>query len=196
MEIGKQIKKYRMEMGFSQEELSEKVFVSRQTISNWENNKNYPDIKSLLLLSSIFSVSLDILVKGDLEEMKEKIKAEDINGEDISRFKHDSNIFAILLLLTIILPIPLMKFMGKVGLIICGVVAVIAIYYSIRVEKYKKSFDIQTYREILTFIEGKNMDDIEKNQEYGKRPYQKFLLAIGTGLVAIIVAIIMSCILL
>ena len=183
-------------MGFSQEELSEKVFVSRQTISNWENNKNYPDIKSLLLLSSIFSVSLDILVKGDLEEMKEKIKAEDINGEDISRFKHDSNIFAILLLLTIILPIPLMKFMGKVGLIICVVVAVIAIYYSIRVEKYKKSFDIQTYREILTFIEGKNMDDIEKNQEYGKRPYQKFLLAIGTGLVAIIVAIIMSCILL
>ena len=196
MEIGKQIKKYRMEMGFSQEELSEKVFVSRQTISNWENNKNYPDIKSLLLLSSIFSVSLDILVKGDLEEMKEKIKAEDINGEDISRFKHDSNIFAILLLLTIILPIPLMKFMGKVGLIICVVVAVIAIYYSIRVEKYKKSFDIQTYREILTFIEGKNMDDIEKNQEYGKRPYQKFLLAIGTGLVSIIVAIIMSCILL
>ena len=196
MEIGKQIKKYRMEMGFSQEELSEKVFVSRQTISNWENNKNYPDIKSLLLLSSIFSVSLDILVKGDLEEMKEKIKAEDINGEDISRFKHDSNIFAILLLLTIILPIPLMKFMGKVGLIICVVVAVIDIYYSIRVEKYKKSFDIQTYREILTFIEGKNMDDIEKNQEYGKRPYQKFLLAIGTGLVAIIVAIIMSCILL
>lgn len=196
MEIGKQIKKYRMEMGFSQEELSEKVFVSRQTISNWENNKNYPDIKSLLLLSSIFSVSLDILVKGDLEEMKEKIKAEDINGEDISRFKHDSNIFSILLLLTIILPIPLMKFMGKVGLIICVVVAVIAIYYSIRVEKYKKSFDIQTYREILTFIEGKNMDDIEKNQEYGKRPYQKFLLAIGTGLVAIIVAIIMSCILL
>lgn len=196
MEIGKQIKKYRMEMGFSQEELSEKVFVSRQTISNWENNKNYPDIKSLLLLSSIFSVSLDILVKGDLEEMKEKIKAEDINGEDISRFKHDSNIFAILLLLTIILPIPLMKFMGKVGLIICVVVAVIAIYYSIRVEKYKKSFDIQTYREILTFIEGKNMDDIEKNQEYGKRPYQKFLLATGTGLVAIIVAIIMSCILL
>lgn len=86
-------------------------------------------MKSLLLLSSIFSVSLDILVKGDLEEMKEKIKVEEINGEDISRFKHDSNIFAILLSLTIILSIPLIKFMGKVGLIICVVVAVISIYY-------------------------------------------------------------------
>ncbi|MDU2198472.1 MAG: helix-turn-helix transcriptional regulator, partial [Peptostreptococcaceae bacterium] len=66
MEIGKQIKKYRTEMKFSQEELSEKIFVSRQTISNWENNKNYPDVKSLLLLSSLFNVSLDILIKGDL----------------------------------------------------------------------------------------------------------------------------------
>ena len=182
-------------MGISQEELAEKVFVSRQTISNWENNKNYPDVKSLLLLSSLFSVSLDILVKGDLEEMKEKIKAEDISKEDIGRFKHDSNIFAILLLLMIILPIPLMRFMGNIGMGIWGLIAIIGIYYSIRVEKYKKSFNIQTYREILAFVEGKNMDDVEKNQEYGKRPYQKFLLAIGAGLVTIIVAVIMSYIL-
>ncbi|MDU5211575.1 MAG: helix-turn-helix transcriptional regulator, partial [Clostridium sp.] len=40
MEIGKQIKKYRTEIELSQEELAEKIFVSRQTISNWENNKN------------------------------------------------------------------------------------------------------------------------------------------------------------
>lgn len=40
------------------------------------------------------------------------------------------------------------------------------------------------------------MNDIEKNQEYGKRPYQKFLLAMGTGVVAIIVVIIISYILL
>ena len=68
MEIGKQIKKYRTEMKLSQEELAEKIFVSRQTISNWENNKNYPDVKSLLLLSSLFSVSLDILIKGILKK--------------------------------------------------------------------------------------------------------------------------------
>lgn len=187
MEIGKQIKKYRMQMGFSQEELSEKIFVSRQTISNWENNKNYPDMKSLLLLSDLFSVSLDILVKGDLEEMKEKVKL-----EDISRFKHEGNIFAVLLLLTIVLPVPLTKFMGNIGLVISGAVAIITIYYSIRVEKYKKSFNIQTYREILAFTEGESLDDTKKNQEYGKRPYQKFLLAIGSALITIIVAVIMS----
>lgn len=77
MEIGEQIKKYRTEMGLSQDRLAEKIFVSRQTISNWENNKNYPDVKSLLIAKLSFYVSLDMLVKGDLEKMKEEIKEED-----------------------------------------------------------------------------------------------------------------------
>lgn len=51
IELGKQIKKYRLEAKYSQEELADKVYVSRQTISNWENDKNYPDIKSLVLIS-------------------------------------------------------------------------------------------------------------------------------------------------
>lgn len=186
MEIGKQIKKYRTEMEISQEELSEKIFVSRQTISNWENNKNYPDVKSLLLLSSLFNVSLDILIKGDLEEMKKQI-----NKEDICGFKHDSNIFSILLLCTIVLPVPLARFMGYVGIGVWGLIAIVSIYYAIRVEKYKKNFNIQTYREIIAFLDGENMEVLEKNQEYGKRPYQKFLLAIGAGLLAIVVAVIM-----
>lgn len=191
MEIGKQIKKYRTEMKLSQDELAEKIFVSRQTISNWENNKNYPDVKSLLLLSSLFSVSLDILIKGDLDEMKEKIKT-----EDIIVFKHDSNIFSMLLLFTILLPVPLARFMGYVGIGIWSLIAIGSMYYAIRVEKYKKNFNVQTYREILAFLDGKNMNELEKNQEYGKRPYQKFLLAIGTGLLTIVVAVIMGFILL
>ncbi|WP_415319197.1 hypothetical protein [Clostridium perfringens] len=75
-------------------------------------------------------------------------------------------------------------------------IAIGAIYYAIRVEKYKKNFDIQTYREILSFLEGKNMDELQKNQEYGKRPYQKFLLATGAALLAILVSVIMVYILL
>ena len=191
MEIGKQIKKYRTEMKLSQDELAEKIFVSRQTISNWENNKNYPDVKSLLLLSSVFNVSLDILIKGDLEEMKEKIKT-----EDIAEFKHEGNIFSILFLLTMLLPIPLEVFMGYIGLGIWAVIATVTMYYAIRVEKLKKNFNIQTYREIVAFVEGKNMDELEKNREYGKRPYQKFLLIIGSCLLAIVVSIIMACIVL
>lgn len=78
MEIGRQIRKYRQELNMSQEELADHVFVTRQTVSNWENDKNYPDINSLLLLSSLFGISLDILVKGDMEKMEEMIKNEDI----------------------------------------------------------------------------------------------------------------------
>lgn len=186
MEIGKQIKKYRKEMNLSQDELAKKIFVSRQTISNWENNKNYPDIKSLLLLSSFYDVSLDILIKGDIDEMKEKIKTEDIN-----KFKHDSNIFALLLVLTILVPIPLMKFMGIAGILIFIAICIVEIYYAFRIEKYKKNFNIQTYKEILAFLEGRNINEVEKYQEYGKRPYQKIFLAISSGVLAIIVSAIM-----
>ena len=69
MEIGKQIRKYRTELKLSQDDLADKIYVTRQTISNWENDRNYPDIRSLVLLSNVFGISLDILVKGDLEQM-------------------------------------------------------------------------------------------------------------------------------
>ena len=48
MDIGLQIKKFREQQKISQEELALKIYVSRQTISNWETNKNCPDIKSLM----------------------------------------------------------------------------------------------------------------------------------------------------
>lgn len=51
MELSKQIQKYRKEQELSQEDLAEKIHVTRHTISNWERNKNVPDLKSLILLS-------------------------------------------------------------------------------------------------------------------------------------------------
>ncbi|MDD2214035.1 MAG: helix-turn-helix transcriptional regulator [Oscillospiraceae bacterium] len=104
MEIGTQIRKLRTEMKLSQEELAAKIFVSRQTISNWENDKNYPDLNSLVLLSSLFSVSLDILIKGDLEKMEWEIKREDLH-----RFKRDGANFTVLFLCMMVLPVPLVK---------------------------------------------------------------------------------------
>lgn len=189
MEIGKQIKKYRTEMELSQDRLAEKIFVSRQTISNWENNKNYPDMKSLLLLSSLFNVSLDILVKGDLEKMKEEIKE-----EDITSFKKLGNIFAVFLVAMILLPVPLKMFMGNIGMTIEVLIVIGAIYYGIKVEKMKKNFDIQTYKEIINFVEGKDMDGSKRNQEIGKRPYQKFLLAMGAALITFVVGVVLYCV--
>lgn len=73
MEIGKKLKDARMRSGFTQESVAEKVNVSRQTISNWENEKLYPDIISVIELSNLYSISLDELLKGD-EKMMEHLE--------------------------------------------------------------------------------------------------------------------------
>ena len=73
MEIGKKLKDARMRSGFTQESVAEKVNVSRQTISNWENEKSYPDITSVIKLSNLYSISLDELLKGD-EKMMEHLE--------------------------------------------------------------------------------------------------------------------------
>lgn len=70
MEIGKKLKNARMKSGFTQENVAEKINVSRQTISNWENEKSYPDIISVIELSDLYSISLDDLLKGDQEMME------------------------------------------------------------------------------------------------------------------------------
>ena len=72
MELGNQIKKYRSELQISQEQLADRIYVSRQTISNWENEKSYPDVNSLILLSEVFQTSIDKLIKGDIEIIERK----------------------------------------------------------------------------------------------------------------------------
>lgn len=74
MSIGMKLKHARLASNLTQEELSEKIGVSRQTISSWENEKSYPDIINIILLSDIYEVTVDSLLKGDeglLENLKE-----------------------------------------------------------------------------------------------------------------------------
>ncbi|MCM1037980.1 MAG: helix-turn-helix domain-containing protein [Ruminococcus sp.] len=190
MELSKQIKKYRTDKNLSQEELAEKVYVTRQTISNWENDKSYPDVHSLLLLSSLFNISLDQLIKGDIETMKEEI-----NKDEIRKFNQESTIFTFLLILILLSVIPLIHFLGGCGIAVLVVIYAAALYFSIRVEKYKKKYDIQTYKEILAFKEGKKLDEIEKAKEEGKRPYQKVLLALASAVIAMIVSMLFASVL-
>lgn len=65
MDLGKKIMTMRNEKNLSQEQLAEKLNVTRQTISNWENGKFYPDIDSLVNLSKFFNVPLDVLLSYD-----------------------------------------------------------------------------------------------------------------------------------
>ena len=73
MSISEVIKQARVEANLSQEAAAEKIGVSRQTLSNWENGKNYPDITSVIALSDTYGISLDSLMKGD-EKMKQHLE--------------------------------------------------------------------------------------------------------------------------
>ncbi|SLM86966.1 helix-turn-helix domain-containing protein [Vagococcus fluvialis] len=67
MKIGEKIKSLRQSNNLTQKELAEKLNVSSQAISNWEREKGYPDIANIIQLSDLFSISLDTLIKEDLD---------------------------------------------------------------------------------------------------------------------------------
>lgn len=72
MGFGNKLKIEREKRGWSQEELAQKLFVSRQSVSKWENGKNYPNIEVIIDLSNLFDITIDALLKND-EELQEKI---------------------------------------------------------------------------------------------------------------------------
>ena len=71
MELGKNIVKLRKDNNLTQDELAEKLFVTRQTISNWETCKNYPDLETIVKISDEFNIPLDELLKEDKKLLKE-----------------------------------------------------------------------------------------------------------------------------
>lgn len=75
MELARRIKEHRARLGMSQADLARALFVTRQTISNWETSRTYPDAQSLLLMSGLFGVSVDSLLKEDSQEMREALAA-------------------------------------------------------------------------------------------------------------------------
>lgn len=186
MEIGNHISKYRKQKNLSQEELAEKIYVSRQTVSNWERHKNYPDIQSLLMLATLFEVSLDELVKGDLEEMEKEIEQ-----SKIQTFNRYGVVLTILMMLMILSAMPLAYFWDWIGFGIWAIIALVTLWVAFRVEKLKKQNDIQTYKEIEAFMNGKTLDHKNKIIEQAKAPYQKILLAIGSAFIALLVCALM-----
>ena len=187
MSFADRLKDARRFCGLSQEELADKIFVTRQTISNWENEKNYPDIKSLVMLSNLFNISLDNLVKGDLEEMKKQIKE-----SDIKEFYKQGTVLTVIMVLMMLLPIPLVRLFNWIGFAIWVVLAMIGLWFAFKAEKWNKQRDLHTWKEITAFMEGKRLDEIDKQREIGKRPYQKVLLGIGSGVFMILVCLFMN----
>lgn len=169
MELGRRIRERRGELGLSQDDLATRVYVSRQTISSWENDKTYPDVQSLLILSDVFGVTIDILIKGDVEAMTKTVE-------------HDAKLILRLgwaMLGAIALMLAAMGWFTVQylvwdwdfaqcvpTLVLTAAIWGVCMFATFWADKIKKSHDLLTYQEITAFVEGK---PIERDTERRRR---------------------------
>ena len=95
-------------------------------------------------------------------------------------------------IVTAVSAVLLFMWFGVWAFIPWGIIWALSMYFAFQVEKVKKDNDVQTYKEIVAFSEGKLLDDIHKQREIGKRPYQKILLVIGTALTTFVVCVLIG----
>lgn len=115
-----------------------------------------------------------------------------IKKEEVDKMNHYGRIYTIMLIVTVVSVVPLNMWLGVWSFIPWGIIWMITMSFAFKIEKIKKDNDVQTYKEIVAFSEGKLLDDIHKQQEIGKRPYQKILLVIGSALITLCVCILIG----
>ena len=183
MNFSKQLKKYRELNLLSQEMLAEKIYVTRQTISKWENDRSYPDIHNLVALSILFDISLDELVKGDMIIMKNAIANE----------KMDKDVKGMLLFmgLGLVIGVPSITIFGVKGYIPFGILWAISMYFAMKIERAKKKHNIKTYKEIIAFSEGNsNLEELQKKRNKKKYVSEKVLIVFTFTLIFSILALV------
>lgn len=199
MELKEHLKEHRQRLGLSQEDLAERIFVTRQTISNWETDKTYPDVQSLLLLSDLFGVSIDELVKGDVAAMESEIKKE---------WKKMSRLIAAawgLVVLGILCAVA--GFVARTGpssLLpgwsegeVLGCVAFLFLWLTGlglagQVERMKKARDLVTYNDIVAFSKGGQ--PVRDDDAFGRRHplASNALKSIAAALVGLAIAFVVA----
>lgn len=184
MQIGKQIQIHRQRLGMTQDALAERLFVTRQTISNWENDRHYPDIENLLLLSQLFHLSLDELVKGDVVQMKQKVA--------ISRSNRDAK-WMLGLMLAGILAVGPSLFLPKYwALVPPGILLGLAFIPALRLESFKRDADVHSYLEILAYLQGKDVTALRQQRDPKRDAWHKAMLGLLFAVVAAVLALLVS----
>lgn len=183
MNFSNQLKKYRKLNKLSQEETAKKLYISRQTISKWENNKSYPDIHNLIALSILFNISVDELIKGDIQIMKKKGTNKTLTFWSM-----------IMLISGILLPLSMgatLKFLGITKFIIISIILILILAISaIKIELIKKRNNLKTYSEILYFIDNIPIDSKTNKKEYKNLNRISFIYALLAAIVTTILILI------
>ncbi|AFU71607.1 helix-turn-helix transcriptional regulator [Bifidobacterium sp. W8109] len=180
MELGSQIRRYRSERGMSQDDLAGRIFVSRQTISNWENDRTYPDVQNLLLLSDLFDVTIDQLIKGDLDTMKQAFD-KDVRSMKILNMILYGLAAAIFIVDGLTLyGVAVAKREWPWPLSLMGLLALLVLLGMIigLEENIKRRNDIRTYREIKAFLAGEEVDRSDRGHAPSLRKRLLLLLLV------------------
>lgn len=108
MDFGAQMKKLRTSQKLTQEQIAQKLNVSRQTISSWENNRNLPDLEMVVLIAQTFNISLDNLILGDTTMTDKLVK----DGSEMKKIKWNLY-FSITMIITGIISFLLFTLIGS-----------------------------------------------------------------------------------
>lgn len=142
---------------------------SQRTVSNWENDKTYPDVQSLLLLSQVFGTTIDELVRGDVDTMKETVE------KDVRMLRRLGGVmlgFIALMVLALVWwvcqmtvwDLSILQTLPTLALVI--VLWGIALFAARWADRIKKEHDLVTYQEVLAFWNG---EPVDRDTERGRR---------------------------
>ena len=194
MSFEEKLQQLRKEKGLSQEDLAHQLNVSRQAVSKWESQNGYPEIEKMILISDLFQVSLDYLMKEDYEEHEnETISSFHLmTQQNIEDYLHFKKSFALRIGSSVLLMI--------VGLFIAALCADTS-YQSIGVFGFLIMVGIGVFFIIMTTllkeskfkIENEEIkiafNDLQNLQEQYQHFHKYFTLAIAGGVLLIIVSL-------
>ncbi|WP_255255282.1 helix-turn-helix domain-containing protein [Bacillus pseudomycoides] len=146
MELGNKLKELRKEHNYSQNQLADKLNVTAQAVSKWENNKCAPDIINLIQLSDLYNVSLDYLIKSD-KELQSQLSVENIR---LKVLKYFILCISLILIFVLFILIKSQFFMFGHGLgtwilIVCLLIFTVSIFFSLYCYIVKKNHFISLW---------------------------------------------------
>lgn len=177
MDIGNQIRERRARLGLSQDELAQKLYVSRVTISHWETGKTLPDVQSMLLLANLFDTTIDELVRGDVDEMREMVK----------RSERRTKVFAVALATVEVIVITALVVTAVAGReylepVLRLLLAVLVLAFSIAVLVARRGAGAEDAKSAADLLGAATGDPVEAARESGASLGMRLVLQVFAGL--------------
>lgn len=177
MDIGNQIRERRARLGLSQDELAQRLYVSRVTISHWETGKTLPDVQSMLLLANLFDTTIDELVRGDVDEMREMVK----------RNEQRTKVFAVALATVEVIVITALVVTAVAGRdylepVLRLLLAVLVLAFSIAVLVARRGAGAEDAKSAADLLGAATGDPVEAARESGASLGMRLVLQVFAGL--------------